>query len=251
MVAIAASLVAAVAAGLWAVSLRQENRALRDTAAATGSDIAQQLAAARARTQALEGEVARLQQPAVALNVPLIDLEPIGALRSGALPTVSVSKTAPLVTLVLAVTGTPAREGYALEIRDPSDRVIWTGQGLVATSMGTVTLAVPRALLPAGTLTLRLTAAGRHCRSSIRRPRRRSAVNGLRVAVVLLTTAASWPGYAVLAQSGAARNFGTIAAGARVEHSLGAGESGRYAVRAAAGDYVRVVVERPAPIPCR
>jgi hypothetical protein len=160
LVAIAASLVAAVAAGLWAFSLRQENRALRDTAAASESDVAQQLAAARARTQALAGEVARLQQPAVALNVALMDLEPIGALRSGALPTVSLSRTAPLVTLVLAVTGTPARESYALEIRDSADRVVWTGQGLVATSTGTVTLAVPRALLPTGAVTLRLTAAG-------------------------------------------------------------------------------------------
>jgi hypothetical protein len=160
MLAVAASLAAVVMTGLWARSLRQENRALRTAAAATDAAVAGQLADARVRTEALEREVARLAQPSVALNVPLIDLEPIGALRSGTSPAVAISRAAPLVTLVLAVTGTPARDGYTLDIRDSMDRVTWTGQGLVATSIGTVTLAVPRALLPAGDLTLRLSAAG-------------------------------------------------------------------------------------------
>jgi hypothetical protein len=159
MLALAASIAAVVASTLWALSLRQENRSLREAAATSGADVSRQLAAARTRTQALEGEVARLQ-PSVALNIPLIDLEPTDALRSGTPSAVPVPSSAPLVTLVLAISGTPARAGYALEIRDSMDRVIWSGGGLEATSSGTVTLAVPRALLPTGTLALRLTAPG-------------------------------------------------------------------------------------------
>jgi hypothetical protein len=158
MLAVAAALAAVVISSLWAFSLRQENRALRDAAGVTRSDTSRQLEDARSRNETLEREVARLQQPAVALNVPLIDLEPIGALRSGATSAASVSRTAPLVIFVLAITGAAAPEGYTLEIRDSADRVTWTGSGLRATAAGTVTLAVPRALLPAGSLTLRLSA---------------------------------------------------------------------------------------------
>ena len=160
MLAVAASLAGVVMTGLWARSLLQENQALRNAAAVTDAAVAGQLADARLRTETLEREVARLAQPSVALNVPLIDLEPIGALRSGTSPAVALSRAAPLVTLVLAVTGPPARGGYALDIHDSMDRVIWTGRGLVATSAGTVTLVVRRTLLPAGDLTLRLSAAG-------------------------------------------------------------------------------------------
>ena len=160
MLALAASLAAVVASTLWALSLRQENRSLREAAAAGGADASRQLSAARDRTAALEGEVARLRQPSVALNVPLIDLEPLDALRSGTQSAVRVPASASLVTLVLAMSGPPARGGYALEIRDSMDRVLWSGGGLQPTSTGTVTLAVPRALLPAGTLALRLTAQG-------------------------------------------------------------------------------------------
>jgi CHAT domain-containing protein len=69
------------------------------------------------------------------------------------------------------------------------------------------------------------------------------------IAVVLLAVAASSPGHAILAQSKAAvRDFGVISPGTRVEGTLGAGETARYSFRAASDDYVRIVIEQPAPL---
>ena len=52
--------------------------------------------------------------------------------------------------------------------------------------------------------------------------------------------------------SSSIRNFGSPRAPAvRVEHALAAGETARYAVRASAGDLLRVVVERPGPLTIR
>lgn len=159
VLALAASLAAVVALGTWAVSLRQENQALRNTAVATGAG-ERGLVAGGARIQELEAQLARLREPAVTLNVPLVDLEPVDALRGVTPPAISLSRRVASVSLVLAIAGTPNRDGYSLEVRDQTGRVVWTGSGLTATPAGIVSLVVPRTLLPPGDLTLRLSTTG-------------------------------------------------------------------------------------------
>jgi CHAT domain-containing protein len=76
-------------------------------------------------------------------------------------------------------------------------------------------------------------------------------VSGLRIAlvVVLATAATAWSGHGLAAQSSRSpRNLGVLAPDVRVEHGLAAGEIARYAVRATAGELLRVLVERPGPL---
>ena len=75
-------------------------------------------------------------------------------------------------------------------------------------------------------------------------------MNRVRVAfAVLVAAGTTWSGHVLAAQSSPSiRNFGVLAPSARVEHALAAGETARYAVRASAGDILRIVVERPGPL---
>jgi hypothetical protein len=157
---LAASLAGVVVLGGWAWSLRQQNHALRQTAA-VAPEVTRALEAERARTQALQEQLATLGRPAVALNVPFIDLEPVDALRGARPAVVTVPRTASMVTLVLAIAGASARDDYSLEIHDAAGRVLWSGTGLTPGAAGTVSLVVPRTFLPAGDLSLRLSATGR------------------------------------------------------------------------------------------
>jgi CHAT domain-containing protein/tetratricopeptide (TPR) repeat protein len=78
-------------------------------------------------------------------------------------------------------------------------------------------------------------------------------VNRVRVVfAVLVAAGATWSGHVLGAQSSSSiRNFSILAPAVRVEHALAAGETARYAVRASAGDLLRVVVERPGPLTIR
>jgi CHAT domain-containing protein len=73
-------------------------------------------------------------------------------------------------------------------------------------------------------------------------------VSGFRVALVVLAAAATASSGDGLAAQSSRRNFGVLVPGVRAEHGLAVGEIARYAVRATAGEFLRVVVERPGPL---
>jgi hypothetical protein len=132
--AVAASFVAVVIMGAWVARVATENAELRSAQVRTGTET----------------------PDAVAFNVPLIDLEPVDALRGAAVAQLRVPASARLVVLVLATNAHGGGPAYAAEIRDGSGRLAWSGAGLTASDMGTVTLVVPSALIPRGTVTVRL-----------------------------------------------------------------------------------------------
>lgn len=145
----------------WGVSLREENwrlaGALQDSQRAA-SEAAGAAARAGTQTTAITELQARLDEAlAPGLNVPIVDLLPNDALRgspSAAAPRVPAG--APQVTFVMTTDSEPAPRDHELEIVGPSGNVLWRGTGLRPNAERTFTATVPRSLLPAGTLRLRL-----------------------------------------------------------------------------------------------
>jgi hypothetical protein len=143
--ALAASLLAAtLGLGVW-------NRELREQ----GDLASRRLAAAQERLRQSEAERARLlrETPAPQLNVPIVDLEPAIPSRSGVAPRPHQLEFAAGVdsaTLILVTRPMRPHPRYLLEVRDASQRIIWRSEGLTRSAYDTLTLSVPRALLPAG-----------------------------------------------------------------------------------------------------
>lgn len=155
--ALAASLV--LVAGLaWyahgaqqrADALEQELAPLRG--AATGG---------QQRIATLEGQLAELrlqlaQPPEGQANVPVVDLEPAGARRAAeGARAFGIPADARFVTLILQLDG-GAADGLAADIRDTSGTVRWSMEGLRASSLGVVTVLVPRTVVPDGSAVITL-----------------------------------------------------------------------------------------------
>lgn len=178
-----AALMLIVGLGVWAVSLRQENRRLAahareqaatrgqvETAARSLAETRRELEEAARRSGQYEAQIAELRQrvdqlaqspPAASrpeINVPIIDLDPRGSLRGqgGGAKTVQVPASAGLFTCVLNVSGQPSFPDYVLEVRDRHGKLVWRGQGLRRSPYNTFTVALPRSLFPAGQYQLRL-----------------------------------------------------------------------------------------------
>lgn len=162
VLALAAAAVAIAVLGSWNLVLLRQNQLLQRDDRSPGSQttlavLRRDLDTERQRREALETQVARLEANAgVTLNVPLIDLEPVDALRSGAVRPVQVPPAATLLTLVLTTSDRSGGRDYAIEVRDANGRVQWEGTGLRSTPPGIVTLVLPRRLLPPGNIGVRL-----------------------------------------------------------------------------------------------
>lgn len=164
--AAAAVLLVALSVGLlaWALSLRNENARLTATLLdvnrapiTTPRD-----EAGREKTE-VAGLQARLNEAlAPALNVPIIDLLPIDAVRgSGSQSVPRVPSAARLVTFVMTTASAPATAAHELEIVDSTGVAVWRGTGLRPNSDRAFTVTVPRSLFAPGTSRVRLYAAGR------------------------------------------------------------------------------------------
>ena len=143
--ALAAALaMVALGLGAWNLDLRQRGAATRES-----------LAAAEERLAKSEAERARLAAaaPAPSVNVPILDLEPAIPTRGGAAPRPHVLEFASGVeaaTLILVTRPMPPHPRYVLEVRDGAGRTLWRTEGLKRSAYDTLTLSVPRTLLPAG-----------------------------------------------------------------------------------------------------
>lgn len=180
----AAAALAAVSLAAWSFWLLGENRRLSESLAArvetppASSPAAparepQEVQAALGRlaelsraAEAQSGQIARLESEIAALsaprfNVPVVDLDPAGAVARGDAAAearkVEVPAGAGLVTLILNPSQPPAPGSYTLEILGAGGRRVWSGGGLSPTAYDNFSLAVPRPLLPDGRYRLRLT----------------------------------------------------------------------------------------------
>jgi hypothetical protein len=142
-----------------APAVRPSNEVVSENLAETR----RQLEAERTRATSLEAEVAAARaaggpvgEPQI--NVPVIDLEPLGSLRSesGQSRSIELPANVTLVTLILTASNPEPEVEYALEIRDGADRVTWQGSGLRRSPLRTFSVALPAKLLPAGDARLRL-----------------------------------------------------------------------------------------------
>jgi len=107
------------------------------------------------RADTLEGQMAALQSrvdaPGGEANVPVVDLEPLGARRAGETArTFTVPNGARFVTLILQLDAAGAADGLAAEIRDAQGQLRWSVDGLRASALGVVTVLVPGTGVPAG-----------------------------------------------------------------------------------------------------
>lgn len=162
--ALAASLVLVVAVGWYARSLQQRAGTLEQTLGTLRDSATQD----QRRAAVLEGQLAALraqvEQPGGEPNVPVVDMEPLGARRaSEATRSFSVARNARFVTVILQVDGA-GNAGNAdtltVEIRDASGEPRFSLAGLRASSAGVVTVLVPRAALPDGEAAITLVRAG-------------------------------------------------------------------------------------------
>jgi hypothetical protein len=158
LLAIAATLVVAVGLGAWAMLLRQDKLALEQRV----PRLQQELRDATAQAAAVRSEAETLRaanEPRNAqLNVSVIDLEPIAALRSepSADRTFEVPGSDERVTLILAASGGISGGTAELHLLNEAGTVVWTAGGLHLGPLRTVNLLVPVSVLPNGAATLRL-----------------------------------------------------------------------------------------------
>jgi hypothetical protein len=162
--ALAASLVLVAGVGWYAWSLQQRAGTLEQTLGTLRDSATQD----QRRVAVLEGQLAALraqvERPGGEPNVPVVDLEPLGARRaSEATRRFSVPRNARFVTLILQVDGAGNAGnvgGLTVEIRDERGEPRFSIEGLQASSMGVVTVLVPRAALPDGDAAITLVRAG-------------------------------------------------------------------------------------------
>lgn len=162
--ALAASLVLAATLG-WYARAQSERAGDLERVLETIRDSA---AREQQRSAVLEGQLAELREqaarPGGEANVPLVDLEPLGARRnSEATRSFAVPQNARFVTLVLQTEGA-GNAGNAgvltVEIRDARGELRFSMDGLRATNVGIVTLLVPRPGLPDGEAAITLLRGG-------------------------------------------------------------------------------------------
>ena len=158
LLAIAATLAVAVGLGAWAMQLRQDKWALEQQVPRLQQELRDATAqAAGARSQA-ETLRAANDPGATQLNVAVIDLEPLAALRSQppADRTFEVSGDDEQVTLILATGGAAAGGTWELHLLNEAGTVVWKAEGLRLGPLRTFNLLVPVSVLPNGAATLRL-----------------------------------------------------------------------------------------------
>jgi len=158
LLAIAAAVVVAIGLGAWAMQLRQDKQALEQQVPRLQQelrDATAQAAGARSEAETLR---AANDPRASQLNVAVIDLEPIAALRSqpSADRTFEVSAGDERVTVILATGGATAGGTWDLQLLNESGAVVWKADGLRPGPLRTFNLLVPVSVLPTGTATLRL-----------------------------------------------------------------------------------------------
>ena len=170
-VLIAIALGAAVVALGWQTSrlageLAGKDRALTE-ARQRLTDAGQQAADAQTQLARVREGLDALSKPQ--LNVPIVDLDPGDAFRGPgrASKTINVPADAGSVTLILNVVGDLSHPRYGLEIVDAAGRLVWSGDGLVKSSINTFTIALPRALIGTGAYRLRLFGIGEQGRRLI------------------------------------------------------------------------------------
>ncbi|MFN7941507.1 MAG: hypothetical protein U0X73_07890 [Thermoanaerobaculia bacterium] len=165
LTAVAAGLLAALTIVLALATLRADTRAR--AAVAARAELAARLdaalgerdalragdEAARRRVAAQAEELDRLSRPRV--NVPVVDLAPRDLVRGGGGMVPAISRASGWATLLLhphALDGT----SYAVEVLSPEGATLERADGLVPGADASLTLALPTARLPLGTLRLRL-----------------------------------------------------------------------------------------------
>jgi hypothetical protein len=165
LAAIAAGLLAALAIVLAMATLRADSR--ERAAVAARAELAARLdaalgerdalragdEAARRRAAAQDETIARLSRPRV--NVPVVDLAPRDVVRGGGGTVPAVSRAAGWATLLLhprALDGA----SYTVEVLSPEGATLDRAAGLVPGADASLTLVLPTARLPIGTLRLRL-----------------------------------------------------------------------------------------------
>jgi len=155
--ALAASLMLVAGLAWYAHAARQRADALEQElaplrGAATGG---------QQRMATLEGQLAELrlqlaQPPEGQANVPVVDLEPAGARRAAeGERAFGIPAAARFVTLILQLDGGSA-DGLSAEIRDAGGALRWSMEGLRASSLGVVTVLVPRSVVPDGSAVITL-----------------------------------------------------------------------------------------------
>jgi hypothetical protein len=92
--------------------------------------------------------------PEPQLNVPIFELRPARAAQ------LEWPSAAQLATFVLSLGPEPPREEYALRIRAKDGEPVLSAEGLKATRAATLTLAVPRRMMPPGSYVFELLAPG-------------------------------------------------------------------------------------------
>jgi hypothetical protein len=152
--ALAASLLAVVSLGLYTLSLQRKGDALERTVASLRDASTQ----GQQRVAALEGQVAALREqverPGGEANVPVVDLEPLGARRSDeASRSFTLPQNARFVTLILQVNGAGNAgnvDVLTVEVHDARGELRWSFEGLRPSAAGIVTVLAPRGVLPDG-----------------------------------------------------------------------------------------------------
>jgi hypothetical protein len=152
--ALAAALVLVVALGWFARAQQQKAGVLEQTLGTLRERATQD----ERRTSVLEGQLAALrvqvERPGGEPNVPVVDLEPLGSRRnSEATRSFGVPQDARFVTLILQTDGAGNAgnaDALTVEIRDARGETRFSIGRLRPSSLGVVTVLVPRAVLPDG-----------------------------------------------------------------------------------------------------
>jgi hypothetical protein len=168
--AVAASLLVAFAAGSSFGAWWRQRQSPTPPPTAPTSESVRQLADARQQVSELTRRIedqerqnasmreAREAPAAPEPNVPIVDLEPADAVRGDAdrARSIELPSSARLVTFVANTADPLAAGSYAIDMTDPRDRTLWTISGVHPSAFNTLTLAVPRALLPPGVAHIRV-----------------------------------------------------------------------------------------------
>jgi hypothetical protein len=164
---------------VWMMNLRKQNRVLAGQLEAEQKSWAdrvkeleeenrilqEQVGTAERNTpprQNPEAQRADLRQPA--LNVPIYDLYSLQSVRRSADPEqvnrIKIPSAASSLVLILNGESQSNDSDYAIEIANPTGKVIWRGRGLKRNGYGNFTLTLERTFLSRGTYRLKLYGQG-------------------------------------------------------------------------------------------
>jgi len=148
----ASLLVVALGLGTWNLELRARNAAREEELSSTLARLARSEAAGPRRGPATPPPASPQ------LNVPIVDLQPAIPSRGTAPPSVphviAFPRGVDLAVLVVVTRPLRPHPSYVLEVRDRGGQTVWRTGGLTRSGYDTLTLAIPRSLLPAGTYRL-------------------------------------------------------------------------------------------------